>query len=119
MKHLKTPNNISFDADDHSSLHSHHNSSTTSLNNISINSHDFELRKRDAEHSSKKHRFFHKRKTKENYSKPPIHQAHDDYQSSSTATPVRRKPAYEFFGQALDELMKQSNNQLPAVLQVK
>ncbi|UJR32084.1 hypothetical protein I4U23_019552 [Adineta vaga] len=114
MKHLKTSNNISFDGDDHSSLQSHHNSSTTSLNNISINSHDFELRKRDTDHQSKKHRFFHKRKIKENYSKPPIHQINDDNHSS---TPVRRKSTYQFFGHVLDDLVKKSNNQLPAVIQ--
>jgi len=53
MKHLKTGNtnlttNRSFDGDDHLSLQTHYNSSSTSLNNVTIpNYHDFELRKRD------------------------------------------------------------------------
>jgi hypothetical protein len=53
MKHLKTgnttlTNNRSFDGDDHLSLQTHYNSSSTSLNNVTIpNYHDFELRKRD------------------------------------------------------------------------
>jgi hypothetical protein len=126
MKHLKTSlNNTSFDNDDHSSLqststlYSHHHSSTTSLNNISINSHDFELRKRDTDNQNKKHRFFHKRKPKDNYTKPPIQQqqqqqSNDDNYSS---TPIRTKSSYQFFGQTLDELIKKSNNQLPSVIQ--
>ena len=53
MKHLKTGNmtlisNRSFDGDDHMSLQTHYNSSSTSLNNVTTtNYHDFELRKRD------------------------------------------------------------------------
>ncbi|CAF1214120.1 unnamed protein product [Adineta ricciae] len=117
MKHLKTSNNTSFDGDDHLSLQSHHNSSTTSLNNISMHSHDFELRKRDTEHQSKKHRFFHKRKTKENYPKPPIQQTTDEYHPASVPTTLRRKSTYQFFGQTLDELVKKSHNQLPAIIQ--
>jgi hypothetical protein len=122
MKHLKTSSNISFDGDDHLSLQSHHNSSTTSLNTISMNSHDFELRKRDTENQNKKHRFFHKRKTKDNYSKPSIQQQqfNDDYYSSSTATttPIPMKSSYQFFGQTLEELIKKYNNQLPPIIQV-
>ncbi len=53
MKHLKTANTIltnnrSFDGDDHLSLQTHYNNSSTSLNNVTTTSyHDFELRKRD------------------------------------------------------------------------
>ena len=125
MKHLKTSNNTSFDGDDHLSIQSsattfsNHHSSTTSLNNISINSHDFELRKRDTDHQNKKHRFFHKRKTKDNYTKiSSQEQLNDDYHSSSTATPIRTKSSYQFFGQTLEELMKKYNNQLPPIIQV-
>jgi hypothetical protein len=125
MKHLKTSNNISLDSDDHLSLqntatiYSLNNSSTTSLNNISINSHDFELRKRDISNSdnqNKKHRFFHKRKTKDLSSKPPLIQQplNDDL----TATPIRTKSYYQFFGQTLEELIKKYNHQLPPVIQV-
>jgi hypothetical protein len=126
MKHLKTSNNnSSFDGDDHVSLQSsattfsHHHSSTTSLNNICINSHDFELRKRDIDHQHKKHRFFHKRKSKDNYFKTSIQEPlNDDYHSSSTATPIRTKYSSQFFGQSLDELMKKNNNKLPPIIQV-
>jgi hypothetical protein len=124
MKHLKTLNNTSLDNDDHlslqstSTLYSNHHSSTTSLNNISINSHDFELRKRDTDNQNKKHRFFHKRKTKDNYSKPPPipQQSPDDNYS---LIPIRTKSSSQFFGQTLDELIKKSNNnnQLPSVIQ--
>jgi hypothetical protein len=127
MKHLKTSNNSSFDTDDHLSIQnsltisSHHHSSTTSLNNISINSHDFQLRKRDTENQNKKHRFFHKRKTKDHYIKiSNQQQLSDDYHSSSTTTttPIRTKSSYQFFGQTLEELVKKSNNQLPSIIQV-
>ena len=84
-----------------------------------MHSHDFELRKRDTEHQSKKHRFFHKRKTKENYPKPSIQQATDEYHPASVPTPLRRKSTCQFFGQTLDELVKKSHNQLPAIIQVK
>jgi hypothetical protein len=119
MKHLKTSNNPSFDNDDHlsfqstSTLYSHHHSSTSSLNNISMNSHDFELRKRDTDNPNKKHRFFHKRKPKENYSKSLIQSNDDNYLS----TPIRTKSSYQFFGQTLEDLMKKSNHQLPTVIQ--
>lgn len=124
MKHLKTSNQTSFDGDDRSSLHStttmfsNHNTSTTSLNNISLNSHDFELRKRDIEHQHKKHRFFHKRKTKDHHSKTSLQQQQsiDDYHSSSAITPLRSKS--QFFGQNFDDLMKRYNNQIPPVIQV-
>lgn len=123
MKYFKSStNNSSFDNDDHSSiqststLYSHHHSSTTSLNNISMNSHDFQLKKRDLDNQTKKHRFFHKRKTKENSSKPSIQsqQSNDDNHSS---TPIRSKTSYPFFGQTLDELINKSNNQLPSIIQ--
>ncbi|CAF3798494.1 unnamed protein product [Adineta steineri] len=115
MKHLKTSNNTSFDGDDHLSLQSHHNSSTNSLNNVSINSHDFELRKRDTtDNQNKKHRFFNKKKSKDNYSKPPIQQITDDYHLSSTQT---RMKSYQFFGQKLEDLIKLNNNQLPPIIQ--
>ncbi|CAF3276724.1 unnamed protein product [Rotaria sp. Silwood2] len=126
MKHLKTSNHTSFDSDDHLSLHStatiysQHNSSTTSLNNISINSHDFELRKRDIDNQHKKHRFFHKRKTKDHHTKSLIQQQYnDDYHSSSSTTtnPLRAKPLNQFFGQTFDELCKKYDNQLPPVIQ--
>jgi hypothetical protein len=117
MKHLKPSNNTSLDNDDHLSLtSSHHHSSTTSLNNISsTKSHDFELRKRDTDHQNKKHRFFHKRKTKENCSKPPIQtQINDD---NNLSTSMRTKSSCQFFGQNLDELINKSNHQLPGVIQ--
>ncbi|CAF1581616.1 unnamed protein product [Rotaria magnacalcarata] len=126
MKHLKPSNQTSFDGDDRSSLHSaatmysNHNTSTTSLNNISMNSHDFELRKRDVENQNKKHRFFHKRKTKDHSSKSSVQQQQqysDDYHSSSTATPLRTKSSNQFFGQTFDELIKKYNNQIPPVIQ--
>jgi hypothetical protein len=121
MKHLKPSNNSSFDNDDYLSLqssstsYSHHHSSTTSLNNISIKSHDFELRKRDTDHQNKKHRFFHKRKTKENNSKLPIQSSIND--DNHLSTPIRAKSSCQFFGQTLDELINKSNHQLPLVIQ--
>ncbi|CAF3630906.1 unnamed protein product [Rotaria sp. Silwood1] len=127
MKHLKTSNYTSFDSDDHLSLHStatvysQHNSSTTSLNNISINSHDFELRKRDIDNQNKKHRFFHKRKTKDYHTKSLIQQSqqyYDDYHSSlSTINSLRIKSSNQFFGQTCDELFKKYDNQLPPIIQ--
>jgi hypothetical protein len=119
MKHLKTSNNTSFDNDDHSTstLHSHHYSSTTSLNNISINSHDFQLRKRDLDNQNKKHRFFHKRKPKDNYSKPLILHQQSNNDDNQSSTSIRMKSTYQFFGQTLEELIKKSNNQLPSVIQ--
>lgn len=127
MKYFKNSiSNSSFDNDDHSSiqststLYSHHHSSTTSLNNISINSHDFQLKKRDLDNQTKKHRFFHKRKTKENPLKPPtqsqqLNNNNNDDQHSSLS--IRTKSSYQFFGQQLDELVQKSNFQLPMILQ--
>ena len=130
MKHLKATHNLSFDAgDEHSSPHAaignaHHNHSSASLNTISTHSHDFELKKRDTvnvDNHSRRIRFFPKRKTKDHQhaAKPPLHsQFYDDSHSSATATPVPRKSTPQFFAQALDELVKRYNNQLPPVILV-
>ena len=125
MKHLKTSNHSSLDGDDYLSTHgtstmySHYHSSNSSLNNISINSHDFELRKRDMESQHKKHRFFHKRKTKDNHSKPLIYQQfNDEDHSLSTTTSFRAKSSEQFFGRPLNELIVKYNNQLPPIIQV-
>lgn len=131
-------NNRSFDADDHSISQSQYNQSSASLNSMTTtNYHDFELRKRETpngeflsasplpllvevelslDHSTKKHRFFHKRRTK-----LPQHLS-DDYHSSSTpylSSPNRTKSSYSnFFGHNLDELLHRHDQQLPPVIMV-
>lgn len=132
MKQIKATNHLTCDSEEHlannnnpfySSPRHHH--STASLNTISNHSHDFELRKRDllnAEHSSKKLRFFHKRKTKDFLMKlplqPPLYD--DPFGSSSSSTAFNRtKSSMQFFGLTLDELMKRYNDQLPPVIQVE
>ncbi|CAF3618544.1 unnamed protein product [Rotaria socialis] len=121
MKHLKYAhatfsNNRSFDGDDHLSCQTHHTSSSTSLNNVTITScHDFELRKRDtlSENQTRKHRFFHKRKTKTQQ------QLNDDYHSPSTpylSSPNQTKIYFNFFGRTPDELIQRYNHQLPPVI---
>lgn len=118
MKHFKTSNPSSFEADDHlsvqssSTLYSHH-SSTTSLNHVTSKSHDFELRKRESDQQTKKHRFFPKRKVKENSAKLLSQTPSQDEQYASSIL----KSSSHFFGQTLDELINKSNQQLPAVLQ--
>ncbi|CAF1048160.1 unnamed protein product [Rotaria sp. Silwood1] len=121
MKHLKSAhtiltNNRSFDGDDHYSYQNHHTSSSTSLNNVTTtNYHDFELRKRDVltENQTRKHRFFHKRKTKIQT------QLTDEYHSSSTpylSSPNQVKNDLNFFGRTPDELIQRYNHQLPPVI---
>lgn len=120
MKYLKSSHNTSLDNDDQisscqstSTLNSRHYPSTTSLNNLSSISHDFELKKRDYDLTSKKHRFFPKRKPKENSLKPPVQQqkSFDDCQRTKSSLSL------QFFGQNLDDLIQKSNQQLPAILQ--
>lgn len=121
MKHFKTSNPSSFETDDHlsvqssSTLYSHH-SSTTSLNHVTSKSHDFELRKRESDQQTKKHRFFPKRKVKENSAKLLSQTPSQDEQYSSSAL-IRTKSSSHFFGQTLDELISKSNHQLPAAIQ--
>ncbi|CAF4422339.1 unnamed protein product, partial [Rotaria sp. Silwood2] len=121
MKHLKSAhtiftNNRSFEGDDHLSYQTHHTSSSTSLNNVTTtNYHDFELRKRDAltENQTRKHRFFHKRKTKTQQ------QLTDEYHSPSTpylSSPNQIKNYCNFFGRTPDELIQRYNHQLPPVI---
>jgi hypothetical protein len=68
------------------------------------------------DNQSKKHRFFHKRKTK-------IHQPlPDDYHSSSTpylSSPNSTKTHIHFFGQKLDNLIQRYDDQLPPIILVK
>ena len=121
MKHLKpnTPSSI-----DHNDRHVNNSSpstthhSTASLNHISMNSHDFELRKRDFlsnDHLSKKLRFFHKRKTKDLLLKSPVQPSFND---DSHCSSIRSKGHSQFFGQSLEELIKRYEQQLPPVIQV-
>lgn len=118
MKHLQSNTTLTIDHDDghliNSSPSTHH--SSASLNQISMKSHDFELRKRDFasnEHLAKKLRFFHKRKTKDLLLKSPLQAVSltDDYFSSRTHR--------AFFGEPLDQLIKRHDDQLPPVIQVK
>lgn len=119
MKHLKSSHNTSLDIDDQiscqstSTLNSRHYPSSTSLNNLSSISHDFELKKRDYDFQSKKHRFFPKRKPKEHSLKLPVQQqkSFDDCQRTKSVSSLH------FFGQNLDDLIRKSNQQLPSVLQ--
>lgn len=135
MKHLKATSmhNHSFDQidDQHfQSLNSTQHRSSSSLNSFNVSqSHDFELKQRDFGHSAgrsklaklnffnefsfsledhptKKHRFFHKRRTK-----LP--------QNLSDETQNLKKSSSYLFGQTLDELLHQHDEQLPPVIMVK
>lgn len=132
MKHFKSStsgNGSSFETDDHLSVQSSttmypHHSSTTSLNHITSKSHDFELRKRESDHQTKKYRFFPKRKVKDNGVKllphtPTQDEQHHHHQQQpySSSALMRSKSSSHFFGQTIDEVMKRSNQQLPAVIQ--
>lgn len=135
MKQIKATTNLNFESDEHlssavngnklfySSPRHHH--STASLNTISSNGHDFELRRRDlphADHSNKRLRFFHKRKSKDLAAKlvpQPSSFYEDPLSSSSTTTPTRPKNSSQFFGQSLALLIQRYNQQIPPVLQVR
>lgn len=125
MKNIKPVANTTAESDEHPAhTYSHplHNS-TASLTNISMTSHDFELKKRDLfnfDHQSKRLRFFHKRKTKDQLMKLPVqaNSFNDESHSSATTTPLRSKSTSQFFGQTLDQLMKNNDQQLPSVIQV-
>ena len=125
MKNIKPIGNpTTAEGDDHPAHSYSHplHSSTASLNNISMTSHDFELKKRDLfnfDHQSKKLRFFHKRKTKDLLSKLPVQASfNDESHSSASTTPLRSKSTSQFFGQTLEQLMKNNDQQLPSVIQV-
>jgi hypothetical protein len=142
MKHVKAvhsgtwANNRSFDGNEHLSYPKDYNHSSASLNNVTaMHFHDFELRKRETisgefvdsssspidrssgalDNPMKKHRFFHKRRAK-----TPVPQS-DEYHSSSTpylSSPNRPKTPSPFFGQPLDTLVSQHDQQLPPVILV-
>jgi hypothetical protein len=130
MKHLKPTCNVSMDDDSNMAScqsvnmnnHQHHHS-MASLSTSSVYTHDFELRKRDLftfDHTSKKLRFFHKRKTKDYLVKSPVQSSLNDesHSSSTNTTPVRTKLGQKFFGQPLDDIMKNYDQQMPPIIQV-
>ena len=142
MKHVKAvhtgtwANNRSFDGNEHFSYPKDYNHSSASLNNVTaMHFHDFELRKREnitgaltdsisspgdyacriLENPTKKHRFFHKRRAKTTLPQS------DEYHSSSTpylSSPNRPTTPLPFFGQPLDDLVSQHDQQLPSVIMV-
>lgn len=132
MKHLKATSihNRSFDQLDEHHVHSfssmpHHSSASLTSFNVS-QSHDFELKQREIgsidrpfysfrkarksrlDHPTKKHRFFYKRRTK----LPQL--------LSEENSPNRLKKSSSYlFGQTLDELLHQHDEQLPPVIMVQ